>query len=155
MLRSLGFTVCLFAALSLAPEAAPADPAGPCATDIQELNRLQDSLKVELNQDVAKPGDRVKLSWQAHIKKRAFPAYLVVSFDQPVAVSGDGLLALEPGARAPFGIAWNQDRTRAIVPLSGSATERGSLSIELQLTENVGIEWSVVGHMGYCASRLA
>ncbi|MCP5084376.1 MAG: hypothetical protein GY948_22025 [Alphaproteobacteria bacterium] len=152
MHKVLGVFVCVFAVLSLATEPAKASA---CATEIQELNRLQDSLKVELDRGVAKAGDRVKLSWQAHVRKRQFPAYLVVSFDQPVQVSGDGFMALAPGARAPFGIAWNQDRTRAIVPLSQDTTERGSLNIKLQLARNVGIEWSVVGHMSYCASQLA
>ncbi|NNF78415.1 MAG: hypothetical protein HKN05_10345 [Rhizobiales bacterium] len=152
MHKALGVFVCVFAMLSLATK--PAD-ANACATEIQELNRLQDSLKVELDREVAKAGDRVKLSWQAHARKRQFPAYLVVSFDQPVQVSGDGFMALAPGARAPFGIAWNQDRTRAIVPLSQDTTERGTLSIKLQLAQNVGIEWSVVGHVRYCTSQSA
>ena len=152
MHKVLGVFVCAVALLGLAAKPAEADA---CATEIRELNRLQDSLKVELDREVAKAGDKVKLSWQAQIRKRQFPAYLVVSFDQPVQVSGDGFMALAPGARAPFGIAWNQNRTRAVVPLSQKATESGSLSIKLQMAQNVGIEWSVVGHVGYCASQLA
>ncbi len=152
MHKVLGVFVCFLAVMSLATEPAGAHA---CATEIQELNRLQDSLKIELDRDVAKSGDRVKLSWQAQIRKRQFPAYLVVSFDQPVQVSGDGFMALPPGARAPFGIAWNQDRTRAIVPLSQDTTDHGTLSIQLQFAQNVGIEWSVVGHVSFCASQLA
>lgn len=146
-------TLCVLGCLCfLMGSAAVPARAEHCAAKTAELNRLQDSLVVELDRTIVGAGDQVRLSWQAKPQKHDFPAFLMLSFDQPVRFSGDDFMALSPGDRAPFGITWNQDRTRAIVKLPETAAERGSLGVHLLEAETVGIEWSVMGYLPACAN---
>ncbi len=150
MFKAIGVMGCMVALLGSASLPAKAEL---CAAKTEELNRLQDSLIVEIDRSTAEAGAEVVLSWQATPQKQEFPAFLMLSFDQPVRFSGEGFTALSPGARAPFGISWNQDRTRAIVPLPESSAGEGSLGIHLLDTQKVGIEWSVMGYLPTCAGQ--
>ncbi len=147
-MRACGVLVCLMAlTASLRPAAA-----APCVADALELDRLQQSLQVQLEQNRVASGEAVRLTWQAEDTRRDFPVYLMVSFDRPVDFKGPHVTALEPGASGPFGTAWNQDHTRALVPLYKDGQERGSFEIKVLATENVDIEWSVIGYVGSCPS---
>lgn len=150
MIRAFGIMGCMFVLLGSATSPAQAEL---CAAKTAELNRLQDSLVVKLDRKKVGTGDKVRLSWQAEPQKHDFPAFLMLSFDRPVRFSGEGFMALSPGDRAPFGITWNQDRTRAIVKLPETADGRGTLGIQLLEAENVDIEWSVMGYLPTCTDE--
>ena len=151
MMRAFGVLFCLFAACA----GAPAAQARPCILDTLELDRLQQSLQVALERNQVAAGDAVRLTWRAETARRNFPVYLMVSFDRPVRFRGPHVTALEPGISDPFGMAWNQDHTRALVPLYQSQTGRGSFEIKVLEPENVDIEWSVFGHVGSCPTHAA
>lgn len=148
MKRALGLVVCLIVLSAARPAAA-----APCVLDALELDRLQQSLQVELEQQAVTSGEAVRLTWQAERAKRRFPVYLMVSFDRPVHFKGPHVTALEPGTSGPFGTAWNQDHTRALVPLYQEGQDRGSFEITVLASETVDIEWSVFGYVGSCPSQ--
>ncbi|MEM8687813.1 MAG: hypothetical protein AAGF81_10825 [Pseudomonadota bacterium] len=148
MMRAFGVLVCLTVLTAAGRPAA----AAPCVADALALDRLQQSLQVELEHNRVAAGEAVRLTWQAGDAKRNFPVYLMVSFDRPVDFKGPHVTALEPGASGPFGTAWNQDHTRALVPLYKEGQGRGSFEIKVLATENVDIEWSVFGYVGSCPS---
>ena len=148
MMRAFGVLVCLIALTATMRPAA----AAPCVADALELDRLQQNLQVALEQNHVSAGEAVRLTWQAGETTRNFPVYLMISFDRPVDFKGPHVTALEPGASGPFGTAWNQDHTRALVPLYKEGQERGSFEIKVLATENVDIEWSVFGYVGSCPS---
>ncbi len=150
MMKALKRAFCLAGLLAATPAAA-----APCVLDTLELDRMQESLTVELDRNQVSAGQEVTLTWHTERAAARFPVYLVVSFDQPVELEGKHVTALNPGSRGPFGMAWNQDRTRALVPLFQGTNGQGRLAIRLVEDDSVGIEWSVVGKVGTCPSRQA
>ncbi|MGO7323277.1 caspase family protein [Rhizobium ruizarguesonis] len=66
-----------------------------------------------------------------------FPAFLVLSFDQPVRFRGAGFYVLGPGAKGAFNSKFDQTKTRVVVPLFGrSRRSSGEFSfIPLTLKE--------------------
>lgn len=150
MLQTLKRAVFITALLAATPAAAT-----PCVIDTLELDRMQKSLTVELDRTEVGAGQEVTLTWHTERAEARFPVFLLVSFDQPVEVSGTNVTALTPGSLGPFGMAWNQNRTRALVPLFQGSKGEGRLDIRLVEEESMDIEWSVIGQLDACPSHEA
>lgn len=70
--------------------------------------------------------------------------YLVLALPREVRFSGNGFLAQEPGAPAPFGIGFAADRMRVFVPLHDADHRSGRLDILPYVTGELGIGWALV-----------
>lgn len=69
--------------------------------------------------------------------------YLVLAMPREVRFSGSGFMALEPGAPAPFGLDFAQDRMRVIIPLHDSDHGAGRLDILPYVTGGLTLDWAL------------
>jgi uncharacterized protein YecT (DUF1311 family) len=139
--------------LRVAAEKAPQRAAGgsDCAAEASALNRWAKTVRLEIGQASAlKSGEALTVSWQASEGSRGrMPAYLAL------AVPGDvrfetaavelrrdtygvllpelpGFLALPTATRAPLGIQFGADKTRALIPLHQPGSRlSGSFSVRI------------------------
>ena len=97
-----------------------------------------------------------RVSWRmpAAIRDPAAPAYLIVAVPDVVRFGNGSFFTLRPGARAPFGIDFGKNLTRAVVPLHSVFSEtEGEIeivpyrAIELQLT------WALI-YPGKCQDKI-
>ncbi|MEM7429561.1 MAG: peptidoglycan-binding protein, partial [Pseudomonadota bacterium] len=124
---------------------------GDCSVEAAAINRLRAGTKVTYNRLHASIGQTIALDWQTPQLRERLPVYLMASFDQPVRFKGKGFYALLPDSRAAFGIEWNKDKTRAIVPLYGDgAATSGRITVEPILARQLKMSWSVVGYLRRC-----
>lgn len=117
-------------------------------------DRLAADTRVAVGVDAVNVGGRFTLNWDRPGFPEREPIFLMVSFDRPVRLSGSGMYALLPEARAPYGISWDQPQTRAVIPYFGRGMPKsGTIEVEPLLSGPLNLRWSVVGHSG-CAERI-
>lgn len=69
--------------------------------------------------------------------------YLVLAMPREVRFSGSGFLAQEPGAPAPFGLDFAQDRMRVFIPLHDADHGAGRLDILPYVTGGFTLDWAI------------
>jgi hypothetical protein len=69
--------------------------------------------------------------------------YLVLAMPREVRFSGSGILALEPGAPAPFGLGFATDRMRVFVPLHDPAHASGQFDVLPYVTGGFTLDWAL------------
>ncbi|MFN3547656.1 MAG: hypothetical protein ACK4U0_09205, partial [Mesorhizobium sp.] len=69
--------------------------------------------------------------------------YLVLAMPREVRFSGNGFMALEPGAPAPFGLDFAQDRMRVFIPLHDADHGAGQLDILPYVTNGFTLDWAL------------
>ena len=69
--------------------------------------------------------------------------YLVLAMPREVRFSGSGFMAQEPGAPAPFGLDFAQDRMRVFIPLHDAEHATGKLDILPYVTGGFTLDWAV------------
>ncbi|RST83838.1 caspase family protein [Aquibium carbonis] len=69
--------------------------------------------------------------------------YLVLAMPREVRFSGSGFMALEPGAPAPFGLDFAQDRMRVFIPLHDGDHGAGRLDILPYVTGGLTLDWAL------------
>lgn len=142
------------AALFLPALAAEAGPYGlrsdlSCEARVEVTDRLAGDTRVSLAGDSLDVGEHLSIDWARPGFPEREPIFLMVSFDRPVRLSGDGMYALLPGAKAPFDISWNRDRTRAIIPYYGRGMPKsGNIAVEPLQSGPLRVDWAVLGHSG-------
>ncbi|ASP19455.1 caspase domain protein [Antarctobacter heliothermus] len=147
------------AALTLAPVSGFAETFDlrsdlTCEARDAVTDRLAADTRVTISGDAVNVGGQFSLDWERPGFPEREPIFLMVSFDGPVRLSGDGMYALLPDARAPFGISWDKAQTRAVIPFFGRGMPKnGSIEVEPLLSGPLTLRWSVVGHSG-CAERI-
>lgn len=128
---------------------------GACDEETASFRRIQEAISVSVDSKDARVGKSFNLTWSGAALEKSVPVYLMISFDRPVRFEGKGLYALLPDAQAAFGIEWNQDKTRAIVPFYGpGAHSSGEMSILPLLARHLTLEWSIVGFIRRCQQEL-
>ncbi|WP_323772323.1 caspase family protein [Antarctobacter sp.] len=147
------------AALTLSPAAGKAETYDlrsdlTCEARDAVTDRLATDTRVAVGADSVNVGGRFTLDWSRPGFPEREPIFLIVSFDRPVRLSGDGMYALLPEGRAPYGISWAPDQTRAVIPYFGrDMPKSGSIEVEPLLSGPLTLSWAVVGHSG-CAERI-
>ncbi|MGE0499701.1 MAG: tetratricopeptide repeat protein [Rhizobiaceae bacterium] len=116
---------------------------GPLAAQARKLA----SLAMTIEPGSRRAGEPMSLKWKfPDLFLRADqPTYLVAVTPDDVRFGGRGFLALAPGARGPYGIAFGEDRSRAIVPLHTEGAQRsGEIEIVPYRAGASAIAWQVV-----------
>lgn len=126
------------------------------ACDLEEevIRQAHAGTTVSLAQTQGRVGEELSLKWSAPNLFGPLPAYLMLSFDQPVRFSGDGFYALLPGDPAAFGLSWEKMKTRAIVPLLVKGTSAGAFSVKPIVEGKVAVRAAVVGFVRKCKKEL-
>ncbi|KHQ54966.1 caspase family protein [Mameliella alba] len=120
-----------------------------CEARVEVTNRLAGGTRVSLSGNSLDVGERLSIDWARPGFPEREPIFLMVSFDRPVRLSGDGMYALLPGAKAPFDISWNRDRTRAIISYYGRGMAKsGRIAVEPLQSGPLQVDWAVLGHSG-------
>lgn len=155
----------LRAALALMLLALPAtarDVPGPwplnsdatCPERREIIDRMAASTEVTLANTQTAVGEGVRITWSRGPFPEREPVFLMVSFDAPVRLGGEGVYGLMPGARAAFDIPWQGEATRAVVPYYGRGVPReGSFEVTPAAPGAMEVRWSVLGHDG-CGAHL-
>ncbi len=125
---------------------------GECTEETADAARVHAGTQVRLEQSSANIGEHMTLAWTTPDSARRMPLYLVVSFDVSVRFGGSGFYALTPNAEGPFGISWEADKIRAIVPLSpnGKNTQSGSIQIKPMRAGPLHIKSAIVHYVRKC-----
>lgn len=133
-----------------------AEYGGKCEVEKKQIQSFFDTTDVSPNAGSYEVGHLIDIEWKTENSDNKIPLYLMISFDQPVRFSGDGFYPLLPEAQAAFGIEWNKDYTRAIIPLFGSeATLTGQLQVHPLIAEPMNAEWAVVGYLRKCQQEVS
>ncbi|MFN4170927.1 MAG: caspase domain-containing protein [Pseudorhodobacter sp.] len=74
--------------------------------------------------------------------------FLVIGLDAPARLEGEGLFALAPGERGPFGMDMLRDRTRAVVPLHLEGGLAGRIVLTPFASGGVALDWQIVAIRG-------
>jgi hypothetical protein len=95
-----------------------------------------------------KTGDPIEIQWAftpvSNLDCHA-PLYLMFSTSSRVRFEGDRIFALPPGPTAPFGIKYETDHTRVLVPLYlGSQFYSGKFRVKVYEAGSFTIKWSLV-----------
>lgn len=69
--------------------------------------------------------------------------YLVLAMPREVRFSGSGFMALEPGAPAPFGLDFAEDRMRVFIPLHDAGHGTGQFDILPYVTNGFTLDWAL------------
>lgn len=107
-----------------------------------QLSPADIDLSVE-TPDRIESGKPFKIVWTSGRSHCDTPHYLIVALPERVRFSGDGAIALAPGERAPYGIAYKVDAMRLAIPLHDKSARAGMLSVIPFLIGSVGIDWAV------------
>ncbi|WP_421906029.1 caspase family protein [Mameliella sp.] len=120
-----------------------------CEARVEVTDRLAGETRVSLSDDSLDVGERLSIDWARPGFPEREPIFLMISFDRPVRLSGEGMYALLPGANAPFDISWNRDRTRAVIPYYGRGMAKsGQIEVEPLQFGPLQVDWAVLGHSG-------
>jgi Flp pilus assembly protein TadD len=136
-----------------AQRAAPPNAVSPAAGAKCAPNQTADArpfagTSVVLANSAARVGDPLVIRWTTSgaPKDARKPAYLIVTMDEAVRVSGRGFFALGAGAPNPTGISFGQKQMRAVVPLNTEfAQDAGQIEILPYRAGTLSLQWSVVG----------
>ncbi len=128
---------------------------GDCKTETGLIEGRFNSTNISVHGDRAEAGRNIQLEWQSSRIEKNLPVYLMISFDQPVRFEGNGFYPLMPNAKAGFGIEWNNELTRAIVPLYGrGASSKGQVIFKPLLEGNLNLEWGIAGYVRKCQQEI-
>ncbi|TFF22892.1 hypothetical protein E3C22_10570 [Jiella endophytica] len=120
-----------------------------CSDRRDIIDRLGRDMRMSLGTDAIAAGDKASIAWARGRFPEREPVFLMVSFSEPVRLGGEAFYGLLPNARAAFDIAWNRDRTRAVVPLFGrKVPTSGTLAVAPLFAGDVAVDWTVVGYDG-------
>ncbi|MEM8688672.1 MAG: peptidoglycan-binding domain-containing protein, partial [Pseudomonadota bacterium] len=130
---------------------------GECTQEATDAVQVHSGTQVRLKEGSRNVGEHMTLSWRVPDPALNTPLYLVLSFDASVRFGGTGFYALTPNAEGPFGISWESDKIRAIVPLtpSGKGRRNGSLQIKPMRTGPLRIESAIVQYVRNCMRETA
>ncbi|MBS0244743.1 MAG: hypothetical protein JSS20_21440, partial [Proteobacteria bacterium] len=96
---------------------------------------------------LVRTGDPIAIDWRVDDLDIACrdPLYLVFSIPMRARFEGDHLLALTPGAAAPFAIKHRRERTRVLVPLHlGTSARHGTFAVRVFETGPLVLDWALV-----------
>ncbi len=123
-----------------------------CDARAAVTDRLANESTVTLQERKIGIRERFTIEWMRPGFPEREPIFLMVSFDRPVRLAGEGVYGLLPAAEGPFGIEWDSGRTRAIIPYFGRGMPKsGVIEVEPLVSGPVEVRWAVTGHSG-CAS---
>lgn len=128
---------------------------GACDVEKAAFDKAVKTVEAKVSERRAVAGQPFKLDWKRQNVELSVPAWINISFDSRVRVTGSGFYSLQPGAIAPFGIAVHKDRTRAMTALFGfDAPTLGTMDVIALSAGQLGIAVDVVGYLRSCGGEL-
>ncbi|MCQ0988941.1 caspase family protein [Jiella marina] len=127
-----------------------------CAERREIIDRLGREMLMNFDRTELSVGEELTLSWGRGVFPEREPIFLMASFSEPVRLGGStGFYGLLPEARAAYDIAWDKERTRAVIPLFGrEAPASGTITVAPVFARNMTVKWTTVGYDG-CAVHFA
>jgi len=92
-------------------------------------------------------GAPLSLAWTAPpglVEACPGASFLVLSLPRQTRFAGAGVMALQPGAEAPFDIAHARDEMRLFIPLHDPDLAQGQVDILPYVTGGLSIDWAIV-----------
>lgn len=124
---------------------------GDCGKERLAFSAIADGISFAAIEPAGIAGSATSIEWTRTGKPAAFPAYIMVTADQPVRFEGSGYYALLPDAIAPFGLSVAKNRTRAIVALYGAGVQdKGAIKIVPLVAGPLKIVAMTVGYFRSC-----
>ena len=106
------------------------------------------AVSVEAASNRIRTGDAIAVKWKSALDqspKCRTPLYLVLATPLRTRFEAARVLALPPGASAPFGIAYRSDQTRIFIPLHfGKDEYEGELSMKVFEAWQLHLDWALV-----------
>ncbi len=128
---------------------------GDCKKERLAFSAIADGVSFAAIEPVGIAGSATAVEWSRTGKPAAFPAYIMVTADQPVRFEGTGYYALLPKAIAPFGLSVAKDQTRAIVALYGAGVqEKGAIKIIPLVAGPLKVAAMTVGYFRACEEEV-
>lgn len=116
-----------------------------CATAKSVLDVVARDVRINYPVDKLTIHTPARVAFRTPKIPKRYPAFLILTFDQPVRFRGKGFYVLAPHAIGPFGSKFQSDRTRVIIPLfARSEGGDGDLSFVPLLLSRLQVSAAVV-----------
>jgi peptidoglycan hydrolase-like protein with peptidoglycan-binding domain len=128
---------------------------GDCKKERLAFSAIADGISFAAIEPAGIAGSAITFAWTRAGKMASFPAYIMVTADQPVRFEGTGYYALLPKAIAPFGLSVAKDQTRAIVALYGAGVqEKGAIKVIPLVAGPLKVTAMTVGYFRACEEEV-
>lgn len=128
---------------------------GDCEVEKADMQKVAESLAISPGSPQEGTDRRFGLTWTNRALTQHAPLYLVVGTKQPIRLIGNQVVALAPGALAPFGIEFGREKTRGFVPLHASENLTGGTFDILPLEAGpLSLTVAVVGYLRSCQEEV-
>lgn len=126
-----------------------------CAAERADLEKLAQTLTLDIDSVGLAVGDTARLRWSGNTLTERIPVWIVASTPSLSRVEGLGAMVLGPGETGPFGLAHAKDETRAFVSLwaRGAAANGDILLLPLRAGD-MKVQLSLVAYLRQCQQEV-